>query len=149
MHRLGIVQPTCLFFTTFVAVVFASLLSCAASAQAPEGLPPDVWCQLPYAVLTAAQRCLSESHLLDNHDSPVDEVLKAVMQEATSSLWVLNEHHRKQQQELKQQMQAMQVQFAKEQEQRQQEVGGLRGALAAMAAQMQAMQQQLQQHLGR
>lgn len=148
MHRLGIVQPTCLFFTTFVAVVFASLLSCAASAQAPEGLPPDVWCQLPYAVLTAAQRRLSESHPLDNHDSP-DEVLKAVMHEATSYLWVLNEQHRKQQQELKQQMQAMQVQFAKEQEQRQQEVGGLRGALAAMAAQMQAMQQQLQQHLGR
>jgi hypothetical protein len=119
--------------------------------QAPEGLPPDVWCQLPYAVLTAAQRRLSESHPVDNHDGPaaeVDAVLKAVMHEATSYLWVLNEQHRKQQQELKQQMQAMQLQLAREQEQRQTEVGGLRGALAAMAAQMQAMQQQLQQQLG-
>jgi hypothetical protein len=91
------------------ALFFPCLPVLRPHAQAPEGLPPDVWCQLPYAVLTAAQRRLSESHPLDNHDGPVDEVLKAVMHEATSYLWVLNEQHRKQQQELKQQMQAMQV----------------------------------------
>lgn len=122
----------------------------AAAAQAPEGLPPDVWCQLPYAVLTAAQQRLNEYSPLDALEEPVDEVLKAVMHEATSYLWVLNEQHRKQQQELSSQMLAMQARLAEQQEQWQQEVAGLRGSLAAMAAQLAAMQQQLlQQQLGR
>lgn len=128
-----------------LAVADAMALCCWCPAQAPEGLPPDVWCQLPYAILTAAKRRLSNTDPLEALGEHVEGAIKEVMHKATDFLWSFAELHRTQQQELRQQLIGVQAELAQQREQWQQEVAGLKGSLAAMAAQLQAMQQQLQQ----
>jgi len=121
------------------------------SVQAPDGSPSDVWSQLPYEVLRAAEHRLDTLAAIQMKGIPIADApgeqaaLQPAIRAAKQALFLQQKQQRYEQQELRHQLGGMQARLVEQQarlDQQDKELLKLRGEMAAMAAQLQAVTQQ-------